>query len=94
MQEFPNAVERLRTDGGGEYAGVKEAEHVKTTLYTSEHNPLVERTNKSVMNPWEQLTEQAKLSAKYLLEAAKHVGYMKNRPSHSAFGCSKYEQLY
>ena len=90
---FPKGVERLHTDGGGEYENADVNEHSETTPHTPQHNPFAERFNRTFLEPIRTMLEQTGLSGKYWEYAMDHVAYIKNRTPHKALGCSPYEKL-
>ena len=90
---FPKGVERLHTDGGGEYERVSAVDASKTAPNTPQHNPFSERINRTLLDPIRVLLEQSGLSAKYWQYALNHIAYIKNRIPHSALGCTPYEKL-
>ena len=93
VKHFRKGVERLHTDGGGEYENVDVIDPTKTTPHTPEHNPFSERINRTILEPIRVLLEQSGLSEKYWEFALMHVAYIKNRVPHSALGCSPIEKL-
>lgn len=90
---FPKGVERLHSDGGGEYSKVEVSEHSETTPDTPQHNPFSERFNRTIMDPVRTLLEQAGLSGKYWEYATDYVTYIKNRVPNRSIGCSPYKKL-
>eukprot|EP00171_Calliarthron_tuberculosum_P022539 IDg22539t1 len=90
---YPNGVQRLHTDGGGEYSGTTVQEHTTTTPHTPEHNPFSERYNRTFLESVRVMLEQAGLDAKYWEYALDHAVYIKNRVLHSAIKCTPFEKL-
>ena len=90
---FKKGVERLHSDGGGEYEGVSVPEHTTTTPHTPQHNPFAERVNRTLFEPVRVLLEQAGLSARYWEYAIDYVSYIKNRFPHASVGKSPFEKL-
>lgn len=90
---FKNGVERLHTDGGGEYKNVEVNEHSDTTPHTPQHNPFSERFDRTFLDPIRTILEQAGLSSRYWEYAMDHVVYVKNRVPHRSITCSPYEKL-
>ena len=90
---YPKGIERLHSDGGGEYANTSANDASNTTPETPQHNPFAERINRTYLDPIRTLLEQAVLSAKYWEYALDHVAYVKNRLYHSAIKRSLFEAL-
>lgn len=86
-------MERVHTDGSGEYQQIWVNIHTETTPDTSQHNPFAERINRTLMDPVRVMLEESGLSAHYWEYSIEHVAYIKNRVIHSAIGCSPYEKL-
>ncbi len=96
-KHFPSGVQRLHTDGGGEYVAIdmeeSHTEHTSTAPYTPEHNPFAERANRTIFDPVRTMLEEAGLSARYWDHAAQHAAHVKNRIYNKQIGCSPYEKL-
>ena len=90
---FPRGVQRLHSDGGGEYLKVNVPESSMTTPATPQHNPFAERVNLTLMDPVRVMLEQSGLSSKYWEYALDHTAYIKNRITSSALNCTPYEAL-
>lgn len=90
---FPKGVERIHSDGGGEYKNVDVNEHSETTPHTPQHNPFSERYNRTFADPIRSLLEQSGLSSKYWEYALDYVVYVKNRVLNRSIGCSPFEKL-
>lgn len=90
---FQNGIQRLHTDGGGEYERMEVEEATTTTADTPQHNPFAERINRTLLEPIRVILEQSGLSAKYWEFALDYVVYVKNRLPHSVLGCSPFETL-
>lgn len=90
---FSRGVQRLHTDGRGEYEKGDTNEWSNTTADTSQHNPFPERINRTLLEPIRLILEQEVLSAHYWEYALDHVAYVKNRLPHSAINCSPFEKL-
>ena len=93
LKHFPRGVQRLHSDGGGEYENVEVSEPSNTAPYTPQHNPFAERINRTLLDPVRILLEQSGLSAHYWDWAIYYVTYIKNRLPHSATNKSPYEML-
>lgn len=62
MNYFPNGVERIHTDGGGEYKfadDMKNIEHTWTTAKNRKIIPFTERTNRTVFDPQRTILEES-----------------------------------
>eukprot|EP00171_Calliarthron_tuberculosum_P004578 IDg4578t1 len=90
---FKKGIERVHTDGGGEYSGINIAGHSTTTPHTPQHNPFSERLNRTWLEPVRTILEQSGLSARYWEYAMDHVVFIKNRLPHKGINCSPYEKL-
>lgn len=90
---FKQGIERLHSDGGGEYQPMSNENSTLTTPDTPQHNPFAERVNRTFMEPVRVILEQAGLSAKYWEYALDHVAYVKNRLPHSALNMSPFESI-
>jgi len=91
---FPKGIQRLHTDGGGEFVfadNQNSMEHTSTTTNTPQHNPFAERVNRTIFDPVRTLLEESGLSKKYWDHAAQHVAYVKNRLHTKTIKKSPYE---
>lgn len=85
-------MQRLHTDGEGEYRVTKVPNHTKTTPETLQHNPLAEQCNRTIFEPVRVMLEQAELNRHYWLYAAEHVAHVKNIIPHSHIECSPFDK--
>ena len=94
-RQFPKGVQRVHTDGGGEFCFADDGSplHTITAPDTPQHNPFSERANRTIFDPVRVLLEESGLSAKYWEYAAYQVAYVKNRLHNKAVGCSPFEKL-
>jgi transposase InsO family protein len=80
-------VNILRTDGGGEYTSryfesyctSQGIIHEVTTPYTPQHNGLVERRNKSLLDMARSMLKEKKLPHEFLGKAVNIAAYILNR---------------
>lgn len=73
---FKICVERLHTDGGGEYNNAKVGQHTPALPDTSPHDPWAERINRTPTRPLRVTYEEAGLSAKFWEFATEHLRYI------------------
>lgn len=92
-KHFDHGVQRLHSDGGGEYDGAQISEHSTTTPDAPQHNPFAERVNQTFLDPVRAMLEQSGLSAKYWEYAIAYAVYIRNRMLHSALKMSPMEKL-
>jgi transposase InsO family protein len=95
-------IQKLRTDGGGEYAAGefiaymqrKGITHQVTAPYSSASNGVAERTNRGILDPMRSMIKHAGLPKSYWAEAATVAVYLKNRLIHRILGKTPYEVLH
>ncbi len=90
---YPEGVQRLHRDGGGETECANILEHTQTTHYSPQHNIFAERVNRTILDHVRTLLEEAGLSAKYWEYALNHAAFVKNRIWHSGIGTSPYDKI-
>ena len=88
LKHFPKGVQRIHSDGGGEYFNINLSDPTTTTPYTPQHNPFEERIRLTILDPIRVVLEQVRLSAHYWDRALWYVAYMKNRLPHYAITIS------
>lgn len=90
---YKKGVQRLHTDGGGEYANIEDTDLTETCPHTPQHNPYSKRVNRTLVEPAGVMLEQAGLSAKYWEFAVEYAAYVRHRLPHSSLKISPYEKL-
>jgi len=81
-KHFKNGVQRIHSDGGGEYVPIEDDDtltHTRTAPDTPQRNPFVERCNRAVFDLLRTLLTQAGSPKRYCEDAANHAIYVKNR---------------
>ena len=95
-------VQKLRSDGGGEYTGGDFTRYLQangitqqiTAPYSPASNGISERTNRAILDPVRSMLKHAGLPNAFWAEASSVAVYIKNRVLHSALGMSPYEALH
>lgn len=101
-KEFDLKIKCVRSDRGGEFMSHEfkvfcDCEGIKrqlTTPYTPQHNGMVERRNKTVLNMTRSLLKAMCLPQELWAEAVRHSIYLLNRlPTRALDDCTPYEKL-
>ena len=95
-------IQRLRTDGGGEYKNVFRSylrkngiKHETTAPYSPEQNGVSERVNRTVIERTKAILADSKLPKELWMEIASTVVYLKNRsPTRALKNITPYEAWY
>ena len=95
-------IKTLRSDHGGEYTSTqfeafcKEAgiKRELTTPYNPQHNGVVERKNRTIMEAVKTVIHDQDLPMHLWVEAAMTVVYVHNRLSHNALRVKTLEEMY